>query len=456
MITSIVAFVFAFGLLVIIHEYGHYWMAKRAGVRVETFSIGFGPKLLKWSRGGTEFCLSAIPLGGYVKMHGESEGEEIAKEDQEAFSNKSVKARSGIVLAGPFMNLILSFVLIPLAFLVGKKDPDYYAKAPIVERVVMDSPAEKAGFEVGDRILLVNPESSTWRAFETPTWKAFILAVSESPAGEALAVSVRRGENTLTLKPVPETMPRGKISFIGVEKYFGASPPAVIEKVFPDSPAEKAGIVKGDRIAGVDGGQVETWEDFLKAMKTQGAGKILLKIRRGETTETAAVEPEYHSESGRFLIGIQGPPGEQINLLTILLTTRDIGPAEAAWEGLKIGWRNLVLTFSVIKRLVAGQESYKQLGGPVAIAYILADAASEGLSDFLFFTSFLSLQLGILNLLPIPVLDGGHLVFFGIEALRRKPLDLKARLVATQIGMILLLSLILLVTWNDLKRFIGF
>lgn len=420
-------------------------MARRAGIAVEIFSIGFGPKLFTFKWKETEFCVSAIPLGGYVKMHGESEEEQIPKEDQRAFSNKSIQARSGVVLAGPFMNILLSFALMPLVFWIGKPEPAFIHELPVVERILPDSPAEKAGFVIGDRIIALDGKL-------TPTWESLLEPLIFMGGGKGVSIEIERGGKNETVVVKTETLPRGEGSFIGIEKYFGPAPEASVHDVLPGGPADQAGLKKGDKILSVGGKPVNNWDDLVREINVFQGGEITLEIVREEAKMTLPVEPKKDEESGRWLIGIQAPQPQTLSPLSI----RKYGFLEGAKAGFKANWKNLILTFQVIKKLFTAEVSVKTLGGPVAIAYTLAKASASGISDFIYFLSFLSLQLGILNLLPIPVLDGGHLVFFGIEAIRRKPIALKARLIATQVGMVLLLTLVVFVTWNDLRRLIGF
>lgn len=351
MILSIVSFVIAFGLLVLVHEFGHFWVARRSGIAVEKFSIGFGPKLFGFKWKETLFQISLFPLGGFVKMKGESDEEKIDPSDQTSFSNKTTLVRSAVVSAGPLMNLVLSFILMPLVFWIGKPEPVF-----LKER-------------------------------------------------------------------------------------------AVIEQVLPNSPADQAGIRKGDTVFTVDGKPVANWVDLIQAVQIAGSKTFPMEVEREGKRFALEVRPQWNDQINQYMIGIQGKEPTSLDV-----TIRSYPLKEAIVVGFKANWDNLVLTFQVLKKLFTFELSYKALGGPVQIAYTLAKASASGLADFIFFTAFLSLQLAILNLLPIPVLDGGHLVFFLIEGVLRRPLSLKTRMVAQQVGLVLLLTLILMVTWNDVQR----
>lgn len=452
MITSILAFVIAFGLLVIVHEFGHYWMAKKQGIFVETFSIGFGPKLFTFKRKETQFCISAIPLGGYVKMRGEEEGQDIPKDDKSAFVNQSVKARCGIVLAGPFMNIVLSFILMPLVFWIGKTEPAFMTEPPVVSRVLPISPAEKAGFQIGDKILKLDGK-------ETPNWETVLEPLSLIKPGQKVSIEIKRGSLSKILEVETQGFPRGEGAYVGFEKFFGDPPQALVKQAIEGEPAAKAGIKANDKIVGVIDNRIpanqtdiHNWDELVSEVnRLNGAGFSMVVLRAGETLNFS-VTPKWDAANQRWIIGIQG--SDDVGAMPLSL--RRYGFFGAIKVGFKTNVKNIFLTFEVIKKLVSQELSYKTLGGPVAIAYTLAKASASGIADFLYFTAFLSLQLGILNLLPIPVLDGGHLVFFLSEAIRGKPLALKTRMVATQVGMVLLLTLVAFVTWNDLKRFIGF
>ncbi|MDO8494266.1 MAG: RIP metalloprotease RseP [Deltaproteobacteria bacterium] len=351
-LTTILAVIFAFGVLVIVHEFGHFWVARRCGVFVEKFSIGFGPKLFGFMWKETQFIVSLLPLGGYVKMRGEEDSETVTPNDPTSFSNQPLKKKAAIVLAGPIMNLILSFVLMPMVFMIG------HAEAPSL--------------------------------------------------------------NT----------------------------PPVIREVMVGSPAERAGLVAGDTILKVNEKEIKNWGELIQSVQLGGNAPSKIFVERQKNFFEFLLQPEWNEENHSYLVGIRGDalPTDQ----TVEIKKYPFW--ESVVMGAKTNIENIALTFLVLKRLVTLQMTYKTLGGPVQIIYTLAGAAASGISDFIFFISFLSLQLAIMNLLPIPVLDGGHLFFYIIEGIRRKPLSLKSKMIAQQIGMALLLSLVLLVTWNDLKR----
>ncbi|OGQ04125.1 MAG: RIP metalloprotease RseP [Deltaproteobacteria bacterium RIFCSPLOWO2_12_FULL_44_12] len=444
MITSVLAFIIAFGLLVLVHEFGHFWVARRAGIACEKFSIGFGPKLFGFKWKETDFCISLLPLGGFVKLKGEGEEQEVSPDDKTAFPNKSVAARSAVVIAGPVMNLVLSFALMPLVFWIGKPQPSFFTEPAVIERIIPGSPAEKAGFQVGDQVIQIESKPVT-------TWENLLETLALTASEKELSVDVQRGNLKQNILVKTAALPGGEGAYLGFEKFFGKSPQAEVKDVIAGSPAEYAGIRTGDLITEIDGKPVGDWDSLIQSVNTKGGEIFSVGILRQTSKLALKIKPNWDESAKRWMMGIRGPEG--VN--TTLFSTKRYEFFEAIQMGFKTNVKNIALTFEVLKRLFTFQMSYKNLGGPVQIAYTLAKASASGLADFLYFTAFLSLQLAILNILPIPMLDGGHLVFFGIEAIRKRPLGLKARLISQQIGLALLLTLILLVTVNDLERVFG-
>ena len=346
---TILYLVVGIGVLILVHEFGHFWVARRVGVTVERFSIGFGPKIFGFKQGGTDFWIAPIPLGGYVKLKGEDPEEAKASEEPDSFRNKSVTRRAAIIVAGVVMNFLLAFVLMPVVFMMGQKIPEFLTKAPVVEAVMPDTPASRAGLASGDRALKITGES-------VAHWEAMITRVQES-AGFSLVFTLQRGE---------------------------------------------------------------------------------------EIFERTLV-PEYSRDNERWLIGVQMPASTVPILKKYPFT-------EAVKAGFEENIRLIGMTFGMVKKLVTLQASYKAVGGPVQIASYLAKAAASGMADFLYFIAFLSINLAVLNILPFPLLDGGHLMFLAIEGIRRKPVSLKVQLIAQQIGLVLLLTFVALVTIQDVNR----
>lgn len=440
---SILYFIIGLGLLIFIHELGHFLVAKFSGIRVERFSLGFGPRLIKFQVGETEYCVSALPLGGYVKMSGQEdfeEGEIVPLDDPRAFSSKSLWTRLKVVLAGPGMNLLLPFVLMPLVFILGRQEPKFLSKPVEVFGVQADSPAQKSGLEKGDRILQINGHA-------VESWGEALPMVL-APSVTQVRLKVERGGQALpqelSLQKAQSTDP------FGLEPMLFVDVDPIIGDLSPDSPAKAAGMLPGDRVLSIDGKPVADWTAMSERVNaSQGKALNFVVQRQGEQLQLA-ISPQYNAEYKKYVIGVS--KGSNPNYYE----KKSYGLFEAIKKGAQ---ENIVLfgmTFKVLKDLVTLKASYKELGGPIKIAEVSAQAAKKGIGNFLYLLAFLSIQLGILNLLPIPVLDGGHVAFMAYEAVAKRPLSMKKRLIAQQVGMFLLLTLMVLVTVNDIDSVWGF
>jgi len=443
--TTLVSFLVVLGILVFIHELGHFIIAKLSGVGVLKFSLGFGPKIFGIKRGETEYLISALPLGGYVKMVGESTGEEVSQEDSEkSFANKPISKKAAIVVAGPIMNLVLAFMLLPLIYLIGIQIPAYLDREPVVGYVVKGEAADKAGLKKGDIILSIDGR-------EIKNWEGLNNTIISSP-DSLLNLRVKRdGEiKEIALTPEASSQTGG-----GIGGFYPPTSPT-IGGLAKGLPAERAGLKLNDTILAVDGIKIDHWVELQQAIQGQKpeakkseAEERLLLIKRGAETFEVSVKPQWNEDIQGHIIGIS-PLQETI--------IKRYGPVSATVEGTKKMGELTILTFAIIKKLFVGEISIKTLGGPLMIAQVAGQAAESGLTAFLSLMAFLSLQLGILNLLPIPVLDGGFLVFFGIEALRGKPMSEKVMGIVQNIGIALLVLLMVFVTYNDIIRLdiIGF
>lgn len=348
------SFLAVLGILIFVHEFGHFIVARRLGVGVTKFSFGFGPRLAGVTRGETEYLISAIPLGGYVKLVGENDDEEVPPEERDkAFYGKPVWVKMAIVSAGPIANLVFAFLVFWVVFVGGVP-----ALTPKVGDVMPDTPAARAGIEAGDLVLRIGDREIT-------TWEELAAGIQESGAGKELAMTVRRGEKEIPVTVIPEVR-EGRSIF-------------------------------GEKIEGPKIGVVASKE----------------------------------------------------------VIQRKINPVAAISRAAGETWRIITLTVLTVVKLVMRVLPSDTLGGPILIAQIAGDQARQGISPFAYFLGLLSVNLGILNLLPIPILDGGHILFFSIEALRRKPLSPKAREMAQQVGLALILMLTALVFYNDIARLIA-
>lgn len=431
---TILAGILMLGILVFVHELGHFAVAKLAGVKVLKFSLGFGPRLVSRQWGETEYMICAIPLGGYVQMLGEGSEENLPISEEErsrSFAEKSVGRRLAIVGAGPFMNLVLPFVVLPLAFLVGIQLPAYLDEPACVGYVLPQSPADEAGLQRGDCIVAVGEQPiESWRAADkallAQAGKAPVLAVQRGAVGETVVVaaadSAAEGLQSLGLAP-PQA--------------------AVVGALSPGMPAQQAGLQVGDRILAIDGAAVSSWYDLKNIIQqTQGGNQQFVVERQGQRLEMT-IAPVRSDMNGGFLIGI-APQVETV--------FKRFAPMEALRQGVSRSGELIELTLIFLKKLVLGKVSTRNIGGPITVVQVAGQAAQTDLASILSVLAFLSIQLGILNLFPIPILDGGHLLFGLFELVLRRPLSLRVREIAQQVGLLLIVMLMALAFYNDILR----
>lgn len=421
---TILYFLIVIGILVFVHEFGHFIMAKRAGVRVEKFSLGMGPRLFGYKKGDTDYIISALPLGGYVKMAGENPDEEPTGSPDE-FQSKTVWQRAKIAFTGPLTNILLAFIVMPLVFMVGT-----YTLGPARVGVVeKGSAAEHAGFQAGDVIEKINGRTVT-------DWEKAEMLIAVNPDTDLAVVIDRNGEKkTLTLRP--QLDPEQKIGTSGLYPDF----PAEVGKLIPGLPAEKSGLEVNDKIIAVDGTAVYYWNQFSALVRKSNGKKLTLTVDRAQKKVQITVTPR--EESGRYVIGIEP---------IVRMTFSKYGFVDSLRLGFNKTIEFIDLTFITLKKLLAFNLSIKTLGGPVLIAQMSGKAAAAGLSSFLSFLAMISISLGILNLLPIPILDGGLILFLIIEAIRKKPLSRRTMEIAQSIGAAVLITLIAVVSYNDVVR----
>jgi len=443
----------ALGVLVSVHEFGHFWVARRLGVKVLRFSIGFGQAV--WRRvsaDGCEYRIGWIPLGGYVKMLDEREGEVDPSESHMAFNRQRVGTRIAIVLAGPLINLLLALVLFWFAYMVGIQ-----GLRPWVGEV--SGLAADAGFRNGDLIVKVaGRDAASWEA-------ASNLLLARGLKKLATEVTVRRAPDELRtlwldLDQITTRLDQSNLlSEIGIESQRPPLP-AVLESVEKDGPAAVAGLQAGDRIVAMDGQNLDSGFQWRKYLRSHPGKALKLDIKRGNRSLAMVVTPAAREDQGRVvgIIGVRLKPltaQARIDVRHKYLVTERFGPLDAL---LKAGNQVALvtrLTASMIGRIVVGRASVKNLSGPVMIADYARQEADLGLSRFLQFLGLLSVSLFILNLLPIPVLDGGHLLYYFAELVRGKPLSQRVQMLGHMAGMALLGSVMVLVVFQDLQRLFG-
>ncbi len=437
---TIMAGILMLGVLVFVHELGHFMVAKWCGVKVLKFSLGFGPKLVSYRYGETEYLICAIPLGGYVQMLGEGGGEQgeeaelTAEEKRRSFADKSVSRRLAIVSAGPLMNLLLPLLILPISFMAGVLVPSYYDAKPCIGYVVSESDAGKAGFKANDCILQINQQSvASWNDGN----KAFVSA-----AGEPLVFRVEREGKQLQL-----IIPAENNSLEGMQS-LGLLPAqeARVGGLAEGMPAANAGIQKGDLILQIDHQQVASWYDLKTIIQDVGGQTVPVLLERNGEQLRVELVPEQRDGEGDYLIGIAPQQSSEF---------KRFGFVGAIKEGAKRTWELIELTVVFVQKLFTGSVSAKNIGGPITVVQVAGQAAQTDLSAILSVLAFISIQLGILNLLPIPILDGGHILFYLFELILRRPVSIRAREMAQQVGMAMLLMLMVLAFYNDIVRLWG-
>jgi regulator of sigma E protease len=443
------------GLLITFHEFGHFWVARRLGVRVLTFSVGFGRTL--WSRraaDGTVYRVALFPLGGYVKMLDEREGPVDESERHLAFNRKPVWSRIAIVAAGPAFNLVFAVLAFWVMFLAGVPE-----SRPLIGQTT--GIAAEAGIEPGDAIVAVDGEP-------TRTWSHAILElVTHALDRDAITVTVENAggvpsEHRLDLARLGSDFSEERtLEAIGIEPW-RLEVPALVGEVTDASPADRAGLRTGDRIVSIAGEDVDGWQAIGYLVQTHGvAGQPLaVTVERDGVLLPLEVSPERRDEgwfSSRLVLGVTNAeidPDQRASLERAAFLLR-LGPLQALPAAVGETWRLTGATLGLLARMVTGKASVKNLSGPISIAQFANSSATAGFAQFLFFLGAISLSLGILNLLPIPILDGGHLLYYLIELLKGSPVSEQAQVAGQYFGLIALAGLMSLAFINDILRLVG-
>jgi regulator of sigma E protease len=444
---SIAAFIVALGVLVSFHEFGHFWVARRLGVKVLRFSVGFGRPL--WRRtaaDGVEYVIAAVPLGGYVKMLDEREGDVAPEEAARAFNRQGVGKRIAIVAAGPLANFLLAIAMYWLVFVWGVP-----ALKPIVAEPPPGSRAAAIGLQARDEVLAVGDRA-------VPTFAELRLELIERAlSGQPVELRIRKADGTqqqreLDLQGV-RIDPQFLFDDLGLNQYQPPAP-AVLGRILQGSAAEIAGLRPGDRVLSIDGTPIGTFQELYDWVRAHPGAAAALQVRRGEQTlaVTAIIQSEQQGDKtiGRLGAGVDVPEGVWDNLVTEhRLSVWAAAPAAVAQT-----WRMSALTLKMLYRMVLGDVSVKNVTGPIQIAQFAGYTASIGLISFLSFIAIMSVSLAVLNLLPVPVLDGGHLLYFFVELVKGSPLSERAQVLGQQVGLTLLVALMGLAFYNDILRLI--
>jgi regulator of sigma E protease len=427
-VNTLLAFGFVLGVLVFVHELGHFLMARWHGVRVLVFSLGFGPKLLKIKRGDTEYAISAIPLGGYVKMAGENPEDERSGSSDE-FLSKSKWQRFQILIMGPVMNLALAVILLAIVLMQGQEIPSFQDQPVIVGRVEAESAGARAGVRPGDRILKVDGD-------DVPTWDKFGLAIG-TKADRNVELTILRDDREQRITVRPDKQGRFEWGDIGVLPDVYPS----VNTVVAGGPADRAGLKPGDLMLTINGQRVIFSRDVVDIISKNPDAPIEMRLRRDGQEQTVIVTPEKEGDIGRIGIGI----GTQTR-------TFKPGPLEALGTSVQ---RNIEMSGLILKTLwglVSGETSPKQLMGPVGIAQLSGESAQAGWVALFLLMASISLNLGLLNLMPVPVLDGGHILIMGLEAVARRDFSIQVKEKMFLAGFVLLMVLMVTVVYNDLTR----
>ncbi|MEZ5556747.1 sigma E protease regulator RseP [Haliea sp.] len=436
------------GVLVAVHEFGHFWVARRCGVKVLRFSIGFGKSIYTWQdRHGTEFCIALIPLGGYVKMLDEREGEVAAGERELAFNRKPVLQRIAVVAAGPIANFLLAIVAYWFLFMAGES-----GYAPVIGAVKPGSVADIAGLEAGQEIVAVDGK-------ETPTWQALSFRLLDR-IGDTGTVqfSVKYPDSGMIYESegqlqqwLGDDESPDLLTGLGITPYAPSVPP-VVSEVVADSPAERAGLLPGDRVLSADGTPMAEWLEWVAYVRDRPGQPIALEVQRGNDTVAMQIVPDAETDSAGETIGRVGIAVSMPALPEGMLREFERGPVASLGAAFVRTGDLVGFTLSSIKKMIQGLISPKNLSGPITIAKVASASAKSGLESYIGFLALLSVSLGVLNLLPIPVLDGGHLLYYTVELLAGRPVPEKVQMLGYQLGLFLILGVMALALYNDFAR----
>ena len=453
-IESVAAFIVAIGVLVTIHEFGHYWVARKMGVKVLRFSVGFGKPLWikKAGEDQTEYVVAAIPFGGYVKMLDEREAEVAEQDLDRAFNRKSVWRRFAIVAAGPVFNFIFAIVAYYLIYLAGVA-----GIKPMVGEVANPSPAYSAGVKLQDTILSVN-------GVETISWEKARFTLLEE--------SVDRGSITLVVQGLDQQIIEKTLDVSGLRllqdeqidlmgelglSMWRPDIPPVIDEVIADGAAAAAGLKAGDKILSLNGQSIINVNQWVNQIRAHPGQMLSLLVARDGEKVTLQISPAIREENGSSygFIGVRNRIEIPQDIRRQMKVVERYGPVSALGEALDKTWRMSWLTLKVLGKLVVGEASVKNLSGPITIARYAGLSARIGFEQFLGFLAIISISLGVLNLLPVPILDGGHLFYYLIEMLKGSPVSETTEMVGQKIGIALLFGLMSIAIYNDLLRLVG-
>ncbi len=472
-IFDVIAMLVTLGILVTFHEYGHFWVARKCGVKVEKFSIGFGKPLLRW-RGkkvsaaknpdsdqalndelGTEFVIAALPLGGYVKMLGEQDVDIPDNQKKFAFNHKTLAQKAAIVAAGPAANFLLAILLYWVMFMSGIRD-----FAPIVGQIDEASSAELSGLQYGDEIIRVDgKETRTWQEVR----KQLLDRLGESGNLQLTVTNEESTQSRDVTIPLEDWLQGAAepdvLGSLGITPIFMDIPPR-IGQLEAGGRALDAGFESGDLVLSVDGQAVDGWDEWVAFIRNSPEQNLNVVIERDQRTIEIVLMPAQRRDENNQLVldengNSQGYIGAGVELPVLpqeMIREIQFNPVTAFIEAVKETWENSVFVLVAIKKMLIGLMSVNNISGPITIAKIAGDSASDGLEYFIGFLAILSISLGVMNLLPIPVLDGGHLFYYAIEAISRKPLPDYVQEMGLRFGLIIIAGIMFIAFYNDINR----
>tara|TARA_R110000824_G_scaffold288508_3_gene476840 strand:- start:181876 stop:183255 length:1380 start_codon:yes stop_codon:yes gene_type:complete len=448
---NILSLLVTLGILVTIHEFGHYWVARRCGVKIECFSIGFGKSIFSWYRGDTEYRIAALPLGGYVKMFGERDTEISESDKAQAFNHKSLAQKTAIVAAGPLANLLLAIALYWLMFITGVS-----GIAPVVGGIAPGSPAESLGLQRDAEIISIGGD-------ETRTWQEVRIALLER-LGETgqlefsyvLPGSDLRENGSIHIDRwlINDAEP-DVLGALGLTPY-RLDIPALIDQVVPESRAEQAGLESGDLILAVNQVEISGWLNWVDIVRANPEQELFIQVdRQGQLLDLTirpAISINNNGEQTGYIGAGVSAPETMPTLPAEMNRSVRYSVISAIPQAFEETWDNAIFILVSIKKMISGLISVENLSGPITIAQVAGQTATFGLEYYLSFLAVLSISLGILNLLPIPVLDGGHLLYYLIEAVIRRPVPEKLQAMGMQLGIFLIVSIMFIAFYNDINR----
>ena len=449
-LTSLLAFIVAISVLVAVHEYGHFIVGRWTGMKVLRFSVGFGKPLWTWvgKKDNTEFCISALPLGGYVKFLGERYGssDPVDPADEgRAFNQRPIWMRIAVLLAGPFFNFLFAFFAYWVIFVNGVP-----TMKPAVGEVQDSSYAAEAGLQYGDRILMVGEqEASDWEAalvamLDEMVSDGRVTLRLESEGGRTRTTTIDVGNDATRL-----TEPGVLFDGLGFQPW---QPPAIVAELTPGGAAEVAGIRVGDRITSIDGEPIANFVDLQEIVSVRADEAVMVELIRRDSAVTIDLTIGSREVDGQRsgLLGVAGG-----GVPEDFWYVRQYGPLDSISQSIDRTWAGMAFTVRMLSRMVTGEVSIKNISGPINIAQFAGSSASAGFNSFMRFLALVSISLGVLNLLPVPVLDGGQIVYHSIEGLKGSPLSEKAQMIGQQLGIVALLLLMSFAFYNDIARIIG-